>query len=290
MTKSTTSIIIVVIIVAIVLYLWSQSGNETFNVTERQKVVNVVDNTNCGGENRENNKILFSNPNTGNMNNVSNLNSNRRNRNEREQVNVVSTDNDIEVEDDNSEMEIEEDGIMYDQSTEDSDHHIKKKFMTRDRARDGKYKHDSYTAGKRGGTHDVAIDFIDQSNDLMQAGIGAGDQFVDNDETKAKYAPYKPEKNHTDKFKVSEIFNRDNYLPNEQSLNSEWWDMVPEPTSVKNRHLINTTKAMPITSIGGSLRNAGYDIRGSPPCPKFIVSPWMQSTIEPDTNLKSLCV
>jgi len=276
MTKSTTSIIIVAIIVAIVLYLWSQSGNEAFNATERQisKVVNVDNNTNCGGENRSNNKIVFSNPNAVNV----------------IPDNDIDIDIDIEGEDDNSELMIDDDAIIYDQGTEDSDNHIKKKFMTRDRTRDGKYKHNSYIHGKRGGTHDGAIDFIDQSNDLMQSGMGMDDQFVENDDTKAKYAPYKPEKKHVDKFKVSEIFNRDNYLPNEQSINPDWWDMVPEPTSVKNRHLINTTKAMPITSIGSSLRNAGYDIRGSPPCPKFIVSPWMQSTIEPDTNLKSLCV
>ncbi|AYV81745.1 MAG: hypothetical protein Harvfovirus58_3 [Harvfovirus sp.] len=260
MTKNTTSIIIVAIIVAIVLYLWSQSGNEAFNVAEKQKINAPI----CPVGN---NKIVYTGGTTV----------------------VEDNNNDVDVADENTEGSIDEQ-IMYDQTDDVSDNRLKKKFMTRDKACDGKYKHDSYSEGNRGGTQDAAIDFIDQSNDLMQSGMGIDDQFVGNDETNAQYAPYKPEKKRTDKFKVSEIFNRDNYLPNEKSINPDWWDMVPEPTSVKNRHLINTNKAMPITSIGGSLRNPGYDIRGSPPCPKFIVSPWGQSTIEPDTNLKSLCV
>jgi len=28
----------------------------------------------------------------------------------------------------------------------------------------------------------------------------------------------------------------------------------------------------------------GVDIRGNPPCPKFVVAPWMQSSIEPDVR------
>lgn len=44
-----------------------------------------------------------------------------------------------------------------------------------------------------------------------------------------------------------------------------------------------------IDTIGQSKRNASYDLRSAPPNPKFVVSPWNNSTIEPDYNIKSLC-
>jgi len=123
----------------------------------------------------------------------------------------------------------------------------------------------------------------------MKSGYSENDQFMGNDEGNAQYAPYKPEKKKIDKFKASEIFNSQNYLPNEKSVNPDWFDVVPDAISVKNRHLINVSKPMGINTIGTSLRNPSYDIRGSPPNPKFVISPWLQSTIEPDNNFKSLC-
>jgi hypothetical protein len=44
-----------------------------------------------------------------------------------------------------------------------------------------------------------------------------------------------------------------------------------------------------IDTIGQSRKNASYDLRAAPPCPKFVVSPWQNSTIEPDYNIKPLC-
>ena len=44
-----------------------------------------------------------------------------------------------------------------------------------------------------------------------------------------------------------------------------------------------------IDTVGQSRKNATYDLRAAPPNPKFIVSPWSNSTIEPDYNTKSLC-
>ena len=42
-------------------------------------------------------------------------------------------------------------------------------------------------------------------------------------------------------------------------------------------------------TVGQSRKNATYDLRSAPPNPKFVVSPWMNSTIEPDYNIKPLC-
>lgn len=44
-----------------------------------------------------------------------------------------------------------------------------------------------------------------------------------------------------------------------------------------------------IDTVGQSRKNATYDLRSAPPNPKFVVSPWQNSTIEPDYNTKPLC-
>mgnify|MGYP003997310981 FL=1 len=53
--------------------------------------------------------------------------------------------------------------------------------------------------------------------------------------------------------------------------------------SVKAGHHIG------VNTVGQSLRNATYDLRGTIANPKTVVSPWMNSTIEPDTNIKYWC-
>ena len=60
---------------------------------------------------------------------------------------------------------------------------------------------------------------------------------------------------------------------------------VSDYINAKNRHLINVSK--PIAPIGVNTicsTSGNYDIKGIPPNPKFVVSPWINSTIEPDTD------
>lgn len=85
----------------------------------------------------------------------------------------------------------------------------------------------------------------------------------------------------------NDIYNLDNFLP--KQVNEDWFDNVPEPISVKNRYLINVSKQVGVNTIGSSHKNASWDLRGEEYCPKFVVSPWMQSSIEPDTSLVGLC-
>lgn len=166
---------------------------------------------------------------------------------------------------------------------------IRRKFKTRNTAPPGEYKQIDYTNGVRGGDEEEALDFIDESNNLMQPNDSDNDSFVGNSDLDDNYAKFNPSKKKVDKFKTSEIFNSKNYLPNDKSINEDWFEVIPEAISVKNRHLINVSKSIGINTIGTSLRNPSWDVRGTPQCPKFVVSPWLQSTIEPDTNLKSLC-
>ncbi len=80
------------------------------------------------------------------------------------------------------------------------------------------------------------------------------------------------------------------FLPKE--INDEWFDtdFSQAKYNVNDDKLINTERyVIGINTVGQSLKNASYDIRGTIPNPKFSISPWNNSTYEPDFNLKPLC-
>lgn len=279
--------IIVFIFVIILAYLWyTQYGNEneSFSNTEKRLQQQQQQQQNLAESNRP-----ICSP-------IPNLNQGVAENNQ--PVNVPGLEENQELEQEAEQEAEQEEESLFECTTQSepcdeykstTDPTLQRKFRTRNHATDCNYKYGSYLFGKRSGYSDGALNYIDESNDLLQPGYTTNDQFVGQDETDGQYAPYKPERKCVNKYKTSEIFNSQNYLPSEKSINPEWFDIVPEPISVKNRHLINVSKPIGINTIGSSLRNPSYDIRGSPPCPKFVISPWMQSTIEPDTNLKSLC-
>jgi len=80
-----------------------------------------------------------------------------------------------------------------------------------------------------------------------------------------------------------------NYLPKE--VNDKWFDTdFAQAKTVGDDKLINTEKyVVGVDTVGQSLKNASYDIRGTVANPKYSVSPWMNSTYEPDYNIKPLC-
>lgn len=85
-------------------------------------------------------------------------------------------------------------------------------------------------------------------------------------------------------------YNARDFLPKE--VNDEWFetDFSLAKYQLNDDKLINTEKyIIGINTVGQSLKNASYDIRGTIANPKFIVSPWNNSTYEPDFNLKPLC-
>ncbi len=164
-------------------------------------------------------------------------------------------------------------------------HSMKSKFDSKNKSRSGKYKRINYKDGKRGQDVEDISKYFDDHNSLVKDGQLANDDFEGNAEGGDLLAPYRPgaKKPLTDE----DIFDSNNFLPKDN--NKDWFEVMPEPISVKNRHLINVSRPVGVNTIGNSLRNASYDIRGTPPCPKFVVSPWQQSTIEPDYNIKGLC-
>ena len=80
------------------------------------------------------------------------------------------------------------------------------------------------------------------------------------------------------------------FLPKE--INDQWFDtdFSQAKTNINDEKLINTDRyVIGINTVGQSLKNASYDIRGTIANPKFSVSPWNNSTYEPDYNIKPLC-
>lgn len=144
----------------------------------------------------------------------------------------------------------------------------------------------SYATGTRGNMPtDEWDEFYKSNTDLVDKSyIQNNNKFLPLDETGGNLAGYAgktlPKQTPNDLFKV------DNLLP--QEVNPDWFEVMPEPIKVKNRHLVNVTRPVGVNTIGTSLKNPSYDIRGSPPCPKFVVSPFLNSSYEPDLNIKGL--
>ncbi len=85
-------------------------------------------------------------------------------------------------------------------------------------------------------------------------------------------------------------YNAKDFLP--KQINDEWFetDFSLAKYQLNDDKLINTERYMiGINTVGQSLKNATYDIRGTIANPKLVVSPWNNSTYEPDFNLKPLC-
>lgn len=162
---------------------------------------------------------------------------------------------------------------------------IKGKLVTKNTAMSDEVKRINYADGVRGNFGNSEwMQYFDQVSDLTNN----IDQYK-NDNFQPNEAPNNAQAmqrlyNKKGLEKPEDMFDADKFLP--KDIRDDWFEVMPEPISVKNRHLINITRSIGINTIGSSLRNPSLDIRGAPSNPKFTVSPWCQSTIEPDINIK----
>ena len=70
---------------------------------------------------------------------------------------------------------------------------------------------------------------------------------------------------------------------------SAWAKNVPAGQGeLKNQNFLNAGHHLGVNTVGQSLRNANRQIRSEPPNPQVKVSPWLQSTIEPDINRRGI--
>ena len=84
-------------------------------------------------------------------------------------------------------------------------------------------------------------------------------------------------------------FNAGDLLP--KDVNKDWFetDFSTAQVNVDDNNLVVTDRyIVGVNTVGQSLKNASYDLRAAPANPKFTVSPWQQSTIEPEFNLKNM--
>ena len=89
-----------------------------------------------------------------------------------------------------------------------------------------------------------------------------------------------------------ECYPKDILQPQEllpRDTESTWAQSVPAGQgSLSDQNFLNAGFHVGVNTVGQSLRNANRQIRSDPPCPQVKVSPWMQTTIEPDTNRKAM--
>jgi len=167
-----------------------------------------------------------------------------------------------------------------------------RKLRTRNSSRDGSFVNSSYADGRRGGSADIdkffeggfpfdeKVGFQQDSTGNLYSNVPSGAGAASG----ANYIPGKPRKQRTvDKFNAEAL------LPKEK--HKDWMDDPYASTSVKNTHLINIYRPIGVNTIQTTLKNASWDLRGASPNPKYAVSPWQNSSYEPDTNLRnqSLC-
>lgn len=92
---------------------------------------------------------------------------------------------------------------------------------------------------------------------------------------------------------TSDCFPRDkltaeDLLPKD-SANSKWAQMNPAGQGeLKNQNFLTAGYHVGVNTVGNSLRNANMQLRSEPTNPILKVSPWMQSTIQPDLNRRPL--
>ena len=78
-------------------------------------------------------------------------------------------------------------------------------------------------------------------------------------------------------------------MPNMDAINSQFVQMNPlGQGDVSGQNFLTAGYHIGVNTQGQSLRNPNLSLRSEPPNPREIVSPWNQSTIEPDLNRRPL--
>lgn len=162
----------------------------------------------------------------------------------------------------------------------DTDKILLQKMTTKNSATEGEYKHVNYAEGNRPSGTQNLDDFFEQGNPL-------------NDNENANYLPNDAGTNHASyagkprkELSEDEKFNASALLPKEER--QDWFEDVT-PQKIKNRHLINIYRPIGVNTVITSRKNGSLDLRGNPVNPKTFVSPFLNSSIEPDVNARGIC-
>ena len=167
----------------------------------------------------------------------------------------------------------------------DSEKVLLQKMTSKNSAKPGEYKDVSYASGnitgnRTGNTKDLDS-FFEQGDPLNSNENG---NFAPNNDSDGQFAVFsgKPRKELSDEEK----FNASALLPKEER--QDWFEDVT-PQKIKNRHLINIYRPIGVNTVITSRKNGSLDLRGNPVNPKTFVSPFLNSSIEPDVNARGIC-
>lgn len=141
---------------------------------------------------------------------------------------------------------------------------------------------------------------LEESNDMemMDNQMDSNDEMMDdnvenftNQDENNDMDYYSVDKNYEEQRNESnfpkEQLNADDLLPKDNA--SLWAQSNPEGEgSLKDRNFLQSGYHIGINTVGQTLRNANQQLRSEPPCPQVKVSPWLQTTIEPDLGRKPM--
>tara|TARA_B100001057_G_C22589491_1_gene848390 strand:+ start:171 stop:800 length:630 start_codon:yes stop_codon:yes gene_type:complete len=89
-----------------------------------------------------------------------------------------------------------------------------------------------------------------------------------------------------------DCYPKDQLTPSELlpgDANSKWSQVNPSGQGdLADQNFLNAGYHLGVNTVGQTLRNANLQLRSEPPNPQVKVSPWLQTTIEPDTNRKPM--
>ena len=89
-----------------------------------------------------------------------------------------------------------------------------------------------------------------------------------------------------------DCYPKDQLTPSELlpgDANSKWSQVNPSGQGdLADQNFLNAGYHLGVNTVGQTLRNANLQLRSEPPNPQVKVSPWLQTTIEPDTNRRPM--
>jgi hypothetical protein len=107
-----------------------------------------------------------------------------------------------------------------------------------------------------------------------------------------EYSDYASIEGNVPEVPSSECYPKDILSPEEllpKDAQSQFAENTPSSQgALEDQNYLNAGFHIGVNTVGQSLRNANRQIRSEPPNPQVKVSPWLQSTIEPDINRRSL--
>jgi hypothetical protein len=117
-----------------------------------------------------------------------------------------------------------------------------------------------------------------------------GDEQIDLDEIPAPALEESPSALTTN---IPSCLPKDQLMPQEllpQDTPANQWSLANPQGSgtLKDKNFLQAGYHVGINTVGQTLRNANMQLRSDPPNPQVQVSPWQQTTINPDTNRKPM--